>query len=248
MDWVEKLEEIAQDRIHGATYLTERLVEVAIEAKGRREFLELAQNIQPYMASLYNFVQDLSQGVKEGQEWIPFCRHWWEEFRRAHREVVAQGAKIIEGKRILVHSASSAVLETILQAQRVQVIVGESRPQREGALVAQRLLEAGIEVELVVDAAAPWLVEEVDLVLFGADGIGDFGLVHKIGSYSIALGARWHSKELVVLAHPKKFWPPGFRLPPQSLRPPEEIDSGSYPKRNIYFDITPLELITRILS
>ncbi|MRJ02683.1 MAG: hypothetical protein GXO19_03785 [Epsilonproteobacteria bacterium] len=247
MNWIERLEEIKRDNSHGATYLTRKLIEVALEADNIQRFLSLAWGTQPYMASIYNFLVDLHKALQEGEDRKSFCQRWWEEFEREHQKVVESAVALIADRSLLVHSFSSALLEAILRSRVSRVMVTESRPKREGVELAKRLWEEGISVELIIDGAAPFFVQEVELVLFGADGVGSFGLIHKVGSYPIALAAREKRVKVGALAHPKKFFPKGFRLPKQPLRDPNEICRCRVPRRNIYFDITPLKLISHLI-
>ncbi len=244
MEWERELEIIAKDNIHGATYLTKALVDLAAKVEDKERFLHKAQTIHPYMASIYNFLHDFALTSEPKEQ---FCKEWWKAFTKEHERVVAEGAKLIAGKKILVHSFSSVVYEAIVRSQGVRVIATESRPKNEGVELAKRLHKKGVEVELVIDGAAPFMVQEVDIVLFGADGIGEFGVVHKVGSLPIALAAKFYDKPVVVLAHSKKFWPHGFVLPPQPLQDPQEVCGCDVKVRNFYFDITPLKIVNRLL-
>ena len=248
MEWEKELDRIAHDNIHGATYLTKALVELAAKVEDIERFLKRAEGVQPYMASIFNFLADLKKAHRKSEDIKKFCQRWWQEFEAEHKRVVQKGTELIKRKSILVHSFSSAVYEAILQAQNVRVIATESRPKNEGVDLAKRLNEKGVDVELVIDAAAPYVVQDVDLVLFGADGVGAFGVVHKVGSFGIALGASRFAKPLYALAHPKKFWPKDFVLPKEPLKDPKEVCSCEFTVRNFYFDVTPLAFFTQIVD
>jgi translation initiation factor 2B subunit (eIF-2B alpha/beta/delta family) len=239
---------IASDATHGATYLTKALVDLAKKQKNIPHFLRQAEGIQPYMASIYNFLHDLETAWTEQEDIAAFCERWWEEFAAAHERVVHEGAELIVGRTILTHSYSTAVAEALELGGPRRVICTESRPKNEGIELAQRLGAAGIDMELVIDAAAPSLTDEMDLVLFGSDGVGEFGLVHKVGSFGIAVAAKQTCTPVVALSHPKKRWPAGFSLPPEPPRDPDEICRCDLRRRNFYFDITPLHLLDLVLE
>ena len=243
----ERIEQIAADSIHGATYLTKEAVDIVAHARAEElpALLEHLEQAQPYMASLYNFVRFVRSNLHRFSP--DLCNAWWEEFERREREIIGKAAALVQGRRILTHSYSSLVARTLLAGSPRAVLCTESRPHCEGVQLARRLHEAGIDVKLIVDAAAPYLIERVDMVLFGADGVGSFGLVHKIGSYPIALAAKRAGIAVVALAHPQKIWPPEFTLPPQPAKDPGEI-SRDLPALNYYFDITPHELLSKIIS
>ncbi|WP_096395644.1 translation initiation factor 2 [Halorubrum trapanicum] len=88
-------------------------------------------------------------------------------------------------------SRSGTVAATLRRVDR-PVVVGESRPGREGVDAAERFAAAGVDATLATDAALPGLVREGDVgcVLLGADRIlPSGGVANKVGSYPIALAA-----------------------------------------------------------
>ena len=56
--------------------------------------------------------------------------------------------------------------------------------------MATALRESRIKVQVQTDAAAIYSLKDVDLVLIGADCLTPFGLINKVGTYGLALGAR----------------------------------------------------------
>ncbi len=248
MRWQEIFQEIAKDNIHGATYLTKRAIEALKSIASRQEFyeaLERLPSLQPYMASLYNLAHYCKQ---YSDTFSPeFCDRWWEEFVQEQERIKYEALQYLKGKRVLTHSFSSLVFETLLEAQDIEVLCTESRPKDEGVTLAKKLSAKGIDTTLILDAAAPYLVQEVDIVLFGADGLCDEGVVHKVGSFAIALAAKYYRKEILVLCPKQKIFPVGLKLPPQSSKPSQEINECCK-ARNFYFDITPKDLLTTILT
>ena len=84
-------------------------------------------------------------------------------------------------------SRSGTVRAALLDA-RPAVLVGESRPAREGVGVAEALADAGLDVTLTTDAALPWLAIErgADAVLVGADAVlADGTVVNKAGTRAL---------------------------------------------------------------
>ncbi len=242
--WQAEIEAIKNDSIHGATYLTKKALALLKKASKEELLLILPRlkTAQPFMASLYNLCLFVEEHLTDFTPKL--CDVWWQEFEQANSKIVSEAAAMVRGKRILTHSFSSLVYEALLAAGDVQVFCTESRPKNEGRELAKSLEAHDIDVTLLIDAAAPTLVKEVDIVLFGADGLGNFGLVHKVGSYPIALAAREADVPVVALCPRQKVWPHDYRLP-QELRDPLELDFSN--ARNIYFDITPLSLITKII-
>ena len=120
----------------------------------------------------------------------------------------------------------------------------------EGQGLARTLAHAGIPVILAVDAAAESLVPTADVVLLGADSVGDAGVVNKIGSLALARCAATHAVPVWVAADRTKWLPPGFPQLFQDDRPPEEVWRGARGVRvwNRYFERLPFDLVHRIVS
>lgn len=191
--WKKRVEQIASDNLHGASFLLQQAVELFEKIDSKQVAKEAAfalQNAKPFMAPLYNFSKHILQNVSNYKD---EARTFFENEREEQKRVVEKAQELFfDGCCVLTHSYSSLVAETLIKASRkfkIKVYCTESRPMREGVELAKKLLQNGIETRLIVDAAAGWTTKRCDFVLFGADGIGTFGLVHKLGSYPIALSA-----------------------------------------------------------
>ncbi len=125
---------------------------------------------------------------------------------------IAQNAEKIFTKQIAVmtNSRSSVVERVILTLHRTgrlkQVIQMESRPAYEGRYNAERLIECGVHVTVIPDAAMGYWIYNADTVLVGADAISvDGSFLGKIGSYPLALLARDAGIPYYVTADRLKF-------------------------------------------
>jgi translation initiation factor 2B subunit (eIF-2B alpha/beta/delta family) len=155
-----------------------------------------------------------------------------------------------DSQTVLTHSASNSVRSGLLKARKgIKVICLESRPQNEGHGLARTLAQAGIPVTLAVDAAAESLVPRADLVLLGADSVGDRGVVNKIGSAAVARSAQAHGVPVWVAADATKWMPPGFPQFVADDRPADEIWRGARGVRvwNRYFECLNFELMDRLV-
>jgi len=158
-----------------------------------------------------------------------------------------------EGGRVLTLSASSTVRQALLadpDRASLSVVVLESRPHLEGRRLAAALAEAGVPVMVAVDAAAAALVSLCDLVLLGADSVGDLGVVNKVGSRSVAEAAKRAAVPVVVLADTAKILPPGFPQPLGEQRPPSEVWDAppGVSIWNGYFEAVPLTTVTSLVT
>ncbi|CAG9133524.1 unnamed protein product [Plutella xylostella] len=117
---------------------------------------------------------------------------------------------ISDGCRILTHSRSRVVLQAMLEAakenKRFQVYVTMSAPDNSGELMHKQLEAAGIDATLILDAAAGYVLEQVDLVLLGAEGVTESGgIINKIGTYTVAMAAQELKRPVYVLTESFKF-------------------------------------------
>eukprot|EP01016_Furgasonia_blochmanni_P042944 TRINITY_DN5759_c0_g1_i6.p1 TRINITY_DN5759_c0_g1~~TRINITY_DN5759_c0_g1_i6.p1 ORF type:complete len:283 (-),score=53.76 TRINITY_DN5759_c0_g1_i6:104-952(-) len=170
---------------------------------------------------------------------------------------------IKSGTTILVHGYSRLVEYLLVSAAEKNIqfnlIVTETRPLCEGYNMCKLFTEKNVSTKLVIDAAAAYALEEVDLVLVGAEAVVENGgIINRIGTYTLALCAKMLKKPFYVVCESFKF----ARLYPLSQRDlPEEVisnkrfelhkDNGlaqEVQMMNPMCDYTPPELITLLFT
>jgi len=168
--------------------------------------------------------------------------------------------RIKDGSVVLTHCNSLAALSVISTAhksgKKIKVIATESRPRYQGITTIGMLDKMGIETELIVDSAVRSVMNEVDLVVVGADVITANGtLVNKIGTAQIALSAHEARTSFIVAAETYKFSPQTIQgeLVTIEERESAEVlaDLSSYSHvrvRNPAFDVTPHQYIDLICT
>jgi methylthioribose-1-phosphate isomerase len=159
-------------------------------------------------------------------------------------------------------TALAALFMAARQGKRFTVFADETRPLLQGArLTAWELQQAGIDVTLICDSMAAWVMKEgrVQLVLVGADRIAANGdTANKIGTYGVALLAKAHGIPFYVAAPSSTFdlsLASGDHIPIEQ-RDPREVTHGfgrqTAPEGvrvyNPAFDVTPAELIAGIVT
>ena len=143
-----------------------------------------------------------------------------------------------------------------------RVYADETRPWLQGArLTAWELVQDGIPVTLLVDAAASYLLKQgaVRWVIVGADRIAANGdLANKIGTYNLAVSARYHGVRFMVVAPTSTIdmrIRNGGAIPIEQRSPQElltlaghRIAAAGAGVWNPSFDITPAELVDALVT
>ncbi len=191
------------------------------------------------------------------------------------RRIGENGQKFIkEGAGILTHcnagalatagqgTALSVMYEAHRRNRKFKVYVDETRPLLQGArLTVWELKQAGIDVVLICDNMAGWLMKQgrIDAIITGADRIAANGdTANKIGTYSLSILAKQHGIPLYIAAPSSTFDSSinsGDQIPIEQ-RPVDEVasfnDKQIVPQGvNIYnpaFDVTEACYIAAIIT
>lgn len=204
------------------------------------------------------------------------------EAKVIHEEDVAMcramgrfGAELLpEGVRVLTHcnagalatagygTALGVIRAAAEQGKVAMVYADETRPLLQGArLTAYELAEAGIPVTVITDSMAGSLMRQgkIDCVVTGADRITANGdVANKIGTYPVAVLARWHELPMYVAAPSSTFdfaLSDGSGIEIEERRADEVRYCGSKltaaPKAEVCnpaFDVTPNDLVTALIT
>jgi len=216
---------------------------------------------QPAMAPLVSLARDVLDAVEDAHD-VEGGRHLAAQAAQAFRAgletraqaVASRAASLLpEGGTVVTVSSSSTIRTALLlgaKSKDVRVLCLESRPFNEGQLLAEGLSKAGISVVYAVDAAAATLLVDCDMVLLGADSIGDAGVVNKIGSSALAEPAHRLGVPVHVISDETKILPPGFPQHIRDDRPSEEVWRAPAGVRvwNRYFETIPLDWVTSVVT
>jgi translation initiation factor 2B subunit (eIF-2B alpha/beta/delta family) len=275
---VRPLSAILSDNTSGAQAITRKVAALLLRLCERKRrsrpgelkaaVLKLAGRVlqaHPAMVSLVHLFNRLlvalDQDVKQVAAELKKFEHG---FDRHNQEIASAAARLIKKDTVVMtHSASRTVKDALCgrwgAGKRFRVVCTESRPAREGALLARALARRGIPTVLITDALAFSMIEgalerngKPDLILAGADALSSRGVINKAGTLGLALAARAWSVPFYILAGSEKFAPRRYPLD-QAIRdkPAGEV-LAARPKRlrvvNRYFDLTPLEYVTAVVS
>ncbi len=193
----------------------------------------------------------------------------------ANRAMGALGAGLIEpGSGVLTHcntgslatagfgTALGVIRAGVAQGRIERVFADETRPWMQGSrLTAWELQQDGIDATLIVDAAASHLMKggRVQWVVVGADRICANGdVANKIGTYQLAISARYHGAKVMVVAPASTVdmaTASGDLIEIEERDPGELLGVGSNRTAadgiaawNPVFDVTPASLIDAIVT
>jgi len=191
------------------------------------------------------------------------------------RTMARHGVRLInKNDRILTHcnagglatadygTALGVLFEARNRKKDITVYVDETRPLLQGArLTAWELKKARIKTVLICDNMAASLMAKgmIDKIFVGADRIARNGdTANKIGTYNLAVLARYHKIPFYVVAPSSTFDPrlrSGRNIPIEERDPKEVYQFGGIataPKNvkvyNPAFDVTPAKLITSFVT
>ena len=174
---------------------------------------------------------------------------------RIAREVPERAEGLIPaGGRVLTLSASATVRRALCLAagrRTFDVVCLEGRPALEGRDMAEQLAQKGIPVSVAVDAACGVVMRDCDVVLVGADSIGDLGIVNKIGTRAAALLAKRAGVPIYALADSTKLLPAGWAQELDDARAGDEVWSDApagVSVWNRYFEATPLAYLDGVVT
>jgi len=174
--------------------------------------------------------------------------------------IAEYGSQLIAGGDcIMTHSYSSTVVAVLKKAftryGNIEVIVTRSGPGRTGEIIAQELGSYGIPITFIDDTAIGLFLAKANKVMVGADRIcGDGTLVNGIGTYPLALASKKADVPFYIACDTLKFDPglKGSEVDLEEKEPSEVAEPARLPPgvriRNPYFDITPPELITAVIT
>jgi len=136
---------------------------------------------------------------------------------------------------------------------KATILQTESRPENEGRYQALKLANLGFNVKYFVDTAAAFMMDEVDMMITGADQIHKNYFVNKIGTYALALLCREKNIPVFVLADSRKI--SNTEANPQTLHNIQRSGSDiwkSSPERvtpvNFYFEPIPTTLVKSFIT
>ena len=236
----------------------------------QKEIGQRLMSARPAMAPVFNIVARLLDAMsgKVVEMELDSVRHFAiskvdevvGDSLRAIAQIAQYGSELIaDGDKIMTHSYSSTVVAMLKAAfaehGNVEVITTRSGPGGSGEMTARELGLYGMTVTFIDDTAIGLYLSTVNKVVVGTDRIcADGMVVNSVGTYQLALAGKKANIPFYVLCETLKFDPrvSGGEVDLEEKEPSEVIEPGRLPPevrvKNPHFDITPLELITGIVT
>ncbi|HHX28829.1 MAG: S-methyl-5-thioribose-1-phosphate isomerase [Bacillota bacterium] len=241
-------------------WAVDRVLEKALSVL--RDILRAGSGLETALAEAYTSALEEARAIER-------------EDLEMNKRIGANGARLIRpGSRVLTHCNAGAlatggygtalgVIRKAWEEKKISMVYAcETRPYLQGArLTAWELTQDGIDVTLLVDSAAGYLMSKgmVDCVVVGADRIALNGdVANKIGTYTLACLAGIHDIPFYVAAPTSTFDPTisDMSAIPVEERSPEEVlhfrGAPTGPEGvkavNPSFDLTPHKLISAIIT
>ena len=258
-DLAATVEELRDDRAHGASWMGQRTVEALLDVADRP-----ADSVEALADELVDAARQLAESRPRvgaipgaaGRVLAAACgwRHLpIDDFRQLLREegqavldareraaasVAIHLASRLEGAVAATHSASATVREALLHTPPNRVICTVSEPIGEGRAFADGLRGEGLDVTLVADQDAPEALDDASVLLFGADTVfRDGTLCNKVGTTDLAKAAAERDIPVIVAAEIFKLAPMDGAEAPEPGAAEREL-----------FELTPPELLTLIVT
>lgn len=254
-----------------------------LEPKARREVIQndikiLAQS-RPTAVNLFWALDRMSSKLAETvdvNDLLSEAHQIYEEDIEANYRMGELGASLIEktGQALLTHcntgslatggygTALGVIRSAFSQGKTDQVYADETRPWLQGSrLTAWELVQDKIPVTLLCEGAAASLLAsgKVSWVIVGSDRIAANGdVANKIGTYSLAVNARYHGVKFMVVAPTTTVdmqTSSGEQIPIEQRNEQEVLNCGQSriasegaAAWNPAFDITPASLVDAIVT
>ena len=229
----ERVERVATDDSHGASWLAVEAVEAVAQAVELGEdAFELGRKLvraRPAMGAIAGALGRVLAAGRTPEQIVEEARALVSARERASKAIAVLLRPYLEDQRaVMTHSASSTVREALVHTPPERVVCTVSQPVGEGKGLMEELRQAGLTVDLVDDPDAEHAAGTASLLLLGADTVfRDGSLVNKVGTSGLAAAAKDAGVPVVIACEVMKVSPAEPRDPHEvrfDLTPPDHID------------------------
>jgi ribose 1,5-bisphosphate isomerase len=231
-DLVARMERIAADDRHGASWLGKEALATLVEAVRLGEDpLETARALvraRPAIGAIAGALGRVLVAGRTPEQLVEETNAVLAGRERAAATIAVILSEELAGRVVMTHSASATAREALIHGNPQRVVCTVSDPVGEGRAFSEELAEAGLATELVADEDAEHAVATVGLLLLGADTVfRDGSLVNKIKTKGLTKAAKDAGVPVVVACEVLKLAPDDPYEPDEErvdLTPPAQID------------------------
>ncbi|WP_393970879.1 hypothetical protein OXIME_001121 [Oxyplasma meridianum] len=256
MEISEKLREIQKDRLNGSVTIAYSILGAFMEGGTSKEDagsiiteLEHARTTFSGMGLVRNVCSILQTSLRKNQDTAEMSHNLFSEIETSSNKAVENSDPLFQEKVSFVTISNSSMIKEIMDrnSKNIRMVsLLESRPNLEAIELAKYLKSAGIPCTIYVDASTFYASQETDFCLVSSDSIlGDYSLIHKIGTFPLAMSMNHFGKKFYSLGFDLKFERAYtmYTYPKFMEHSSLEITNLGFQARNIYFDITPARYI-----
>jgi ribose 1,5-bisphosphate isomerase len=229
-----------------------------------RETLFASRETEPLMRNAVRLIinqveKSTEKSVKKLSETVSTAsQRFLRELENSKQRIAEIGSRRIRhNSTILTHCHSSTVTHLLKKAKQdgkvFEIICTETRPVFQGKTTAREMLDLDVKTTFIIDSATRFFMNQVDLVIVGADAITSEGnVINKIGTSMVALVAQEARTPLYVVSELLKFDPATMHGDYEKIeeREASEVWKDAPAKliiRNPAFDVTRRDFIHGII-
>ena len=257
----EILNKIISDKTSGSSEILTNLNKFLLSSiKDKRLITESISTVSTrlsHFAIIDNYINELNRLLTavDNERLIKYLRSIEDDEKLIINEIFTKIYRKLPSAKTLLTISKSGTLFNVLKLwhknrTNLKIIITESRPAREGKLMAKELLKCGLKVEMITDAMAGIFVQKADAVIIGADAVLNNGnVINKTGSLALALLCKHYKIPFYVLSAKSKFVnKKRFKIIEESSDNIWKYIHPNLATINIPFEEIEKELITEIIS
>jgi len=271
---IRKLEVQGARNVAIAAITATEILASQIEARTKKEFLKellkaretlfASRETEPLMRNAIRLIinqveKSTEKSIKKLVETVSRASQQFLRDLENSKERIAEigSRRIRNDSTILTHCHSSTVTHLLKKAKQdgkvFQIICTETRPVFQGKITAREMLGLDVETTFIVDSAARFFMNQVDLVIVGADAITSEGnVINKIGTSTVALVAQEARTPFYVVSELLKFDPATMYGDYEKIEERDPSEIWKHPPRNLIirnpaFDVTRRDFIHGII-
>jgi len=170
------------------------------------------------------------------------------------KKIAENGSRLITNFNKILNVSSSTNVRRIFEyaddfKRKFELYCLKSDPPLEGVQLAEQMNKRGIKTTIVADAQAGVVMDDINMVLIGADRLYENGFVNKAGSLAVCLLARHYNVPVYLAVETLKILKESERSIKRVERDPAEVYTGNknITVCNSYYEKIPLDLVNKVI-